>query len=87
MNPSTTHIAGNHITVNGRTIQRCALCGEKLIDSKNQAGVIGPNGELPGVATWQPGRLVSVSGGNPSRSVLLPDAERLPDDSCIDLVE
>ena len=33
------------------------------------------------------GRLVQVEEGNPTRYSLLPDTDKLPDDSCLDLVE
>jgi hypothetical protein len=80
---SVTHVAGHKVEVAGRTIQRCALCGDKLIDDLNEAR---PEGSGP-TPTWEPGRLVRVTAGNPQSSVLLPDTDQLPDDSCIDLVE
>lgn len=82
MRDTITHIAGPPITACGRLIQRCSLCGEKLVDSKNTAS---PDGRGPG--TWQVGRLVQVTEGNPQRWTLLDDTEKLPDDSCLELVE
>ena len=84
---STTHIAGPAITACGRVVQRCSLCGEKLCDSKNVMAPTGPNGEPPTFPTWEQGRLVRVTRGNPTAWHLLPDTDKLPDDSCIDLVE
>jgi hypothetical protein len=84
---STTHVAGPTITVAGRKIQRCSVCGEKLCDSLNVAMPVGPGGEEPTFPTWETGRLVRVTDGNPRSEVLLADTDRLPDDSCIDLVE
>jgi hypothetical protein len=84
---STTHIAGPAITVGGRTVRRCSLCGEKLCDGKGAMAPLRPDGTPPGFPTWEPGRLVRVSHGNPARRLLLPDADGLPADSCLDLVE
>lgn len=84
---STTHIIGPAITACGRIVQRCSLCGEKLCDSLNVAMPFGPNGELPEFPTWPIGRLLRVSGGNPTRWLLLEDTDKLPDDSCFNLVE
>lgn len=82
MMDSVTHIAGHSITVRGRLIQRCALCGEKLVDSLNTAS---PDGRP--IGTWEVGRFVNVTFGNPSRSVVLENSDKLPDDSCLSLVE
>lgn len=87
MNRSVTHIAGPAITVDGRTIQRCSLCGDKLVDSKNAMAPVNPDGSIPTIGTWQVGRLIQVEGFNPKRYLLLPDTDKLPEDSCIDLVE
>lgn len=84
---STTHIVGPAITACGRVVQRCSLCGEKLCDSLNVMMPVGPAGKVPEFPTWPVGRLVRVSSGNPTRSLLLDDTDQLPDDSCIDLVE
>lgn len=81
---SVTHIAGVRLDVCGRVIQRCSLCGAKLCDSENVAMPVGPDGSLPGFPTWETGRLVQIETGNPTRSVLLPDTDRLPDDSCLE---
>jgi hypothetical protein len=80
---SITHIAGGAITVSGRTIQRCSLCGEILVDSRGCAVPQNPDGTFPEIGTWQPGRLVRVSGGNPTRYELLDDTDKLPEDSCL----
>lgn len=87
---TVTHIAGAPITLGGnypRVIQRCSLCGEKLVDSKGMMAPVGPDGTAPSVGTWEVGRLIQVEGGNPTRFSLLPDSEQLPDDSCLALVE
>lgn len=84
---SVTHIVGSWIEIGGRVIQRCAWCGEKLLDSKNVAMPLGPNGEEPSFPTWPPGRLVRFSGTQPRCEHLLPESAQLPSDSCVDLVE
>lgn len=88
---STTHIAGGYITIGGRTIQRCAWCGEKLIDTRGQV-VVGP--DCPSASDkplhWPGGRLVRVTAGEGlcvSRAVLLDESEQLPPDSCEELAE
>ena len=88
MTETVTHIAGVPITVCGRVIQRCSLCGEKLVDSKNCAMLLEEDGSTPIMPTWEVGRLVQVSvGENPARYLLLPDTDRIPKDSCLELVE
>lgn len=84
---SATHIAGPPITVNGRVIQRCSLCGYKLCDNLRVMMPTKEGEETPVFPTWEVGRLVRVTEGNPTGYILLPETDKLPDDSCIDLVE
>lgn len=84
---TTTHIAGVRLDVCGRVIQRCSLCGFKLCDSLGVAMLLNPDGSDPEFATWQTGRLIQVEEGNPTRWLMLPDTDKLPDDSCLSLVE
>lgn len=86
---SVTHIAGNIVDINGRTIQRCSLCGDKLIDSKNMEIPQAPNGQVLHVGTWEVGRLVRHYPGDPEHWVLIEETldAVLPLDSCIALVE
>jgi hypothetical protein len=84
---SVTHIAGLVLHVGGRTIQRCSLCGEKLIDNKGEEAPLNPDGSTPKTLTWEVGRLVRFEGDNPVHSHLLDDTDKLPEDSCLDLVE
>ncbi len=84
---SVTHLAGPAITAGGRVIQRCSLCGEKLCDSKNTAAPVNRNGTPPVFPTWEVGRLIQVTPGNPTAFILLEDTDRLPPDSCLDLIE
>lgn len=84
---TVTHIAGMTLTVCGRVIQRCSLCGEKLCDSKNAMMMLDPNGQMPRFPTFETGRLVQVTEGNPTRFEVLADSAVLPEDTCLDLVE
>jgi len=84
MSDTITHIAGVVLNVCGRTIQRCSLCGAKLCDSLNAAMPLEKDGSAPEFPTWQTGRLIQVEAGNPTRSSVLPDSDKLPEDSCID---
>lgn len=81
---SVTHISGVRLDVCGRIIQRCSLCGAKLADSQDCAMPMNPDGSPPEFPTWPPGRLIQVEAGNPTHSTLLPDSDKLPDDSCLE---
>ena len=87
MGGTVTHISGVRLDVCGRIIQRCSLCGEKLCDSLNTAAPLNADGSIPEFRTWPQGRLIQVTPGNPTRWLLLPDVDKLPDDSCLALVE
>ena len=84
---STTHIAGDGITVCGRKLQRCCWCGEKLCDSKGMMAPLNPDGTAPEFPIFPPGRLVRVTQGNPTEYRVLEDTDKLPEDSCENLVE
>jgi len=45
------------------------------------------DGKDPFFPTWETGRLIQVEEGNPTRWLMLPDTDKLPDDSCLSLVE
>lgn len=88
MSQTVTHIAGPAITVCGRVIQRCSCCGDKLADSRGAMMMLNPDGSPPEFPTFPAGRLIQQTvGQNPTRWLVLPDTDQLPDDSCIDLVE
>lgn len=75
---STTHIAGQHITVNDRHIrQLCGWCGHTLIDY-DLTRIAVPVDQPGPPATWPIGALVTVDG-NASWTV---EAVQLPDDAC-----
>lgn len=86
---TVTHVAGPAVIVAGRGIQRCCVCGEKLIDTKNQMVPLSPDG-TPGLACcWADGAMVQFEEGNPRRESHVGQfgVNRLPSDSCIALVE
>ena len=94
---SVSHLPAGPIDIRGRVIQRCAICGEKLVDSKRTMVPIGDAGKP--YPTWEPGVMVRViKEGNVSRWESVEcetiegengerDRQKLPEDSCIDLVE
>jgi hypothetical protein len=92
---SITHIAGPSITVCGRTIQRCLVCGAKLVDSKGVMMPLKPDGTPDSIGTWPPGRQVRVTIGNPTAFVLVeerPDPddqkiEKLDPDNCFATID
>jgi hypothetical protein len=64
-------------------------CGEKLIDSKNSAAPLNPDGTVPEHPTWKVGEVIQIEGHNPRRESACGDFERidLPPDFCLSLVE
>lgn len=85
---SVTHLAGPVVGYKGRSIQRCALCGEKLRDSKGEAAPMNEDGTIPEYPMWTVSNLIrfmddgfEVDLGEYATS----PAE--PDDFCIALVE
>ncbi len=89
MDETVTHLAGPVITVSGRVLQRCCICGEKLCDNARCAMALNPDGSAPEFPTWEPGQLIRVTSGNPTHYAVIsyPIDNQLPKDSCIDLVE
>jgi hypothetical protein len=78
---SVTHVAGLDVTVNGRYMrQRCAWCGDALIDLDLAAVMVqvAPGAAPEPPARWTPGALVRVDG---CVSVSL-EGDKLPDDAC-----
>lgn len=78
------HISGDVFHVCGRTIQRCGVCGAKLCDSLNVAMPLNLDGTEPVFPTFPPGRLIEVEAGNPTRLLVLPDTDRVPENSCLE---
>lgn len=90
---SICHVAGPVVAIRSinRAVQRCAMCGEKLADNKNQTGPVGPNGESPEWSHWAEAHLIRVEGTNPTHYADVGDwrdeSIPVPEDFCIDLVE
>lgn len=84
---SITHIAAGALCMAGRWIQRCGVCGWKLCDSKNVAIPNNRDGTPGEYICFPPGRLVRVVSGNPTSFQVLEDTDKIPEDSCLSLVE
>ena len=88
-----SHLAGVVVQVCDRVIQRCSICGAVLADSKNTAAPLNEDGSIPEFPTWEVGRFVRVTPGNPTSYVLLdvvtnPNGDnKLPPDACFDLID
>jgi hypothetical protein len=79
-----THIAGPRMDMAGRIIQRCVVCGQKLADSQNRMELANPDGNVSTFPTWEPGALVQIESGNPTRySVIEDDGGKIGPDYCI----
>lgn len=83
---SVTHLAGPVVTIQGRIIQRCAVCGEKLCDSLNIAAPLEPDGSEPTFLTWQEAAFVQMEGNRTSLVGNL-RTDSVPEDFCLALVE
>lgn len=87
---TVTHVAGPVVAIGNRAVQRCALCGEKLLDNLNQAAPMNPDGTPPKFCTWEQAALVQFTvDTNPRRELLVGDFRKdiLPADFCLRLVE
>lgn len=95
---STTHVAGPWVgfKAEDRLIQRCMVCGEKLIDLKPSCTHVAVPPENQDeksieryIPTFSPGRMIQVSEGNPKQFLDVGDfkVDPLPDDFCLALVE
>jgi hypothetical protein len=86
MMDTVTHLAGPHVGVSGRVVQRCCVCGEKLCDNINTAMALNPDGTQPEFPTWKTGSYVRVER-NQHLLVGHWDDDELPADFCLPLVE
>lgn len=87
----TVHLAGNDVRIGTRIIQRCLICGFKLLDMDLSRMAV-PDGDDRGVATFAVGHLIEVSEGNPTNYVDIGDTKQPQfdagwQDCCIHLVE
>jgi hypothetical protein len=83
MPETITHFVGPRMDVCGRIIQRCTVCGARLCDSQDVMMPYQLDGRPGEYATWPEGRVIRVTLGNPTRTEVLPDNERLPSDACV----
>lgn len=87
---SATHVVGPLVTYKTRCLQRCLVCGEKLIDMKAGKRVL-RNGEvelsLP--SHFHPGALLRIGGDGPVtwENMGVFGNDPVPYDFCITLVE
>lgn len=84
---TVVHLAAQDVWVEGRYVrQRCAWCGELLIDVDLARIAVHPplpEGERP-IATWQPGAMVEASGVWPTVYRQIDDDGRIPINSCME---
>jgi hypothetical protein len=79
---SVAHMAGIHVSIGGRCVQRCAWCGAILVDA-TPPRILGPDGEKPVVEVYPPGTHVRIVVHPDGRVELDPFEDRtLPPDSC-----
>ena len=79
-----THFVGPRMDVCGRIIQRCSVCGAKLMDSEGVMMLANPDGTPGRFATWPEGQIIRTTLGNPSHTLLVLDDDcRLPEDACV----
>lgn len=94
---SVTHVAGPVVTIAGRSIQRCACCGEKLLDNLREMAPVGPDGEPAQFLHWPEAGLVRFEDVTKEQERLqltsrkhlgdFQGSDPLPDDFCLSLVE
>ena len=86
MSSTITHLAGPTVVINNRAIQRCAICGQKLCDSKGQMAPLNPDGSAPQFNAFAEKALVQVEAGQPTRYSVIGSLEdgnpHWPDDFC-----
>jgi hypothetical protein len=90
-NKGIIHLAGTPIIIHDRTIQRCLICGCKLLDSEDPiVNVVVEEGEAR-YYTWDTGSWVCVSQQSAtlvSKSALnVFKQTELPPNNCLALVE
>lgn len=79
---SVTHVAGPAHVLCGRLVQRCSVCGEKLLDSYKDEVT-----DARRYGAFAVGVLVRVREKARTSGGMLSDADRLPVDFCLSLVE
>lgn len=86
------HLAGNFVVIGSRVIQRCLVCGYKLIDNLGQVTEVTENDPNSQTSTWPIGGLIQIDDGNPVQMTLLSESENPIfeyewNNCCVDLVE
>lgn len=76
------HIAGTVVKMPGFSMQRCALCGLALIDTRNMAWV-----ESDEPCFWGDGATLEITQGNPQRTARLERVTDEFDTFCVTLEE
>lgn len=84
---SVTHVAGPVVKIGDRCVQRCALCGEKLLDNLNVVAPLNADGTPPAFAVWGGRRLVCYDGNRSTDVGDFMERKILPPDFCLPLVE
>lgn len=90
MDNSVTHVAGPVIKVYNRLIQRCPICGEKLIDNYGFIPKKKSDGTKTKIQTWREGALVRYRTSELVPSLVgdfWDEQQKLPKDFCLALVE
>jgi len=87
----TVHLAAHAIQIGNRVVQRCMLCGHKILEL-NTEHIYGP--DTPGLPVFKVGSLVSISEGSSTqvyatlvKETVEPYFEDPWEDSCLGLVE
>lgn len=81
-----SHIAGPVFSLNGRCLQRCIICGQKIFDSLESGYSNLPEGMIP--PHWSVNSTVRVSfEPDTPKAFALADHIVLLDDSCIQFVD
>jgi hypothetical protein len=80
-----THLAGQPVMPRGRMLQRCLICGAKLVDSRIL--LVGDGETCPAREVFEPGMYVTIRGRNPAMYVERGFLRRVPNELCDTLVE
>lgn len=88
---STTHVAGPCISFQSldRVIQRCAVCGYKLLDMLPSRTMVCTQDESRAIPAFTVAHMIEVEEGNPKRTTDVGNffTRKLPDNFCLKLVE
>ena len=85
---SVTHVAGPVVNINGRIIQRCVVCGDKLFDNLRMMVMLKEDGTPPNALTFPERHVVTVDGGRKTvGGDFADDNVLIPADFCLESVE